>query len=304
MASTLSRKETVIAPGPREHLWNGLVLREFLGHFYETYRQVRSMADEYQDGRGVHFPPLDRLVRHHVFPLKEVTHRLFRLAEGIAAEQARDASDAVGTGTVLDLTLGVLFHEVLELKEQAYLLTNYRPRLAGITPSGDLVARELEALRRLVQDAAQHLPRTVDAVRELMRSSLDLLHRLLPAWREERMVVLFFATHGELLDAVYGGKGIETVFRHMFGDDCAAGWYATGRFLWEIGHAPQALDAFEACMVRDRGRRSDAARARRRHMSEILRAVADGKAWTGNKGVAPRAKNLLVSLRKIEEETQ
>lgn len=273
----------------RVRLWNELQLREFIHHFYESLRDLRMLCQDYHRHHRTNFALLDEVCREHVFPLKECSHRIFRLADAAAFGE----DDRVGVGTVLDLSVGALFHAALEWKEQAHLLSNYRPRLEAMGVSSGGVARETRALERLVRSAAERLPYTVNTVSSLLESSQELVHRLLPEWRELRLVVLYVTAHERLLAEVYQPGGIETVLRCMFADGPAEGWFQAGRHLWALGHSDQALDAFERALTSGA---CGGAPMRRAEMKRICARMAEGEVWPMSEQLMMRARTLVKRL--------
>lgn len=276
----------------RELLWNGLVLREFLEHFYETVRQLRGLLVDWSTQRRIPFVALDQAVRLHAFPLKENSHRLFRVAEGVAGDVE---DEAISTGTVLDLTVSVLFHAVMRLKEHVYLINHYQPRLERLVRQPAALAREIETLNALIESVSRDLPDTVGAILALLDSAQEMLHRLLPIWTDTRMAVLFFCTHGQLMNSVYGPDGTDKAYSVMFRGSASAGWFVAGRLLWETGHYAQALDAFDRMAVLDRAEHSAIAAERRETVAALCTAFAKGRVPGIDEHVRRRASALVTN---------
>lgn len=177
------------------------------------------------------YQQLEQLRDRFLWPLKELCHSTFR---------GRDQTD------LLDRYVSDIFHEISILKEELYTVEHYAP-----VWEREGARHELESI---MGEAARLFPQKVHHVAFLFRTSLERLERLLPTYRDQKILKrsLFLNRRGFVSECY--PEGIEHFYTVMYGEQGPlAGYEKAGRSFYTSGFYQTATEAFEeglACAAR------------------------------------------------------
>jgi len=197
----------------------GELLRYFLRvhHFFFTYIEPRA-----REGK-VDFPRLHEFMETEMFSFKEACHLLFRRNDHEVPSQA-------STGSLFDILIGSIFHEMLKIKENIYHLEVYAPlveRLEKHVNHDNIPTYERDFFRayeRIAKRARNSLRDDLMSVTEIFREASDNLKVLLRENRSYPLLSRMLVEDEDLVNEAYGDHGLEQVLTYMFEGDLAEGY--------------------------------------------------------------------------------
>ena len=190
------------------------------GDFHALLQRFRTLYADFLAGRPPSFQAISTFVgseadRGGLWRLKELCHHLWR-QEGNGEREAATprAGDGHGIGglegTLLDWTIGSLFHEAMKLKENVYLRENYLPVIrramgpqagaAGAGPGPALLGMEC---RRFIERTESEIGRQMDTVGFLFGQANVLLRLLLAAEYDNQLLLRFLAEHEDIAEELW-----------------------------------------------------------------------------------------------------
>ncbi len=205
--------------------------------FNEIYERYERMVLKYARERGVdrkvlrlnavevsgllNFKELEDLRNNHLFPLKNLSHALFRGA---------DSTDK------FDRYLSDVYHEISILKEEQYKVRAYAPEYER--------AQEQEELDTILAEVHEFFPQKVHHIHNLFRKAQGRLEEILPAHSRERVLIRsLYLYGGDLLAAVYAG-GLDDLYAVIYPVGGAAEAYMeVARSFLESGFADEGREA-------------------------------------------------------------
>ena len=204
------------------------------------------MLEAYQKDAGPLFESIDELVTERMFVMKETAHHLFR-------ENVEEDRREIDSTMVLDLIVGSLFHELLRLKESAYLVEQYRPRIAAVLAGGESTDF-LEYGQRMVQNSAAQMKDGFTEVEQLFRLGSKSLLGMLRDMVNRRLVLRFLLRHRRLLTEVYGPQRVDEIYRLFYRGGWLEALLVGVDDYVSSGHLPEALRCAEVlCQELERG---------------------------------------------------
>ncbi|MBE7559170.1 hypothetical protein HS125_09575 [bacterium] len=182
---------------------------DFLSTFYSSWLEYNRILADYKEGGKPLFPAIDRLSNEHLFRLKETAHHLFR-------ENVQHKTGEISSTIALDLIIGSLFHEMLRLKESAYMVEQYRPKIAALGEVGQHQEGDfLEYGQRMLKNSNRQMKQGFAEIEALYRLASRSLHATLRDHADPRLVLRFLLRHRKLLCEVYG-KRVDEIYRRFY----------------------------------------------------------------------------------------
>ena len=194
-----------------------------------TFAQIGSFVDD----RG----------KSLLFDMKENCHALFRrnVVAGMEKEQ------------LFDLAIGTIFHEAMKLREDLYQLEVYGAKLRTLESKDGRTRYEddfLRQLRKITRRAEVRLDEEMEESRTLFRETSEQLKTLLADFGSNGLLVRFFHESGDLVQKVYGGRGVEELLDLMFPGGYAQSLAAAGKSYLESARYERAELCFRQAIER------------------------------------------------------
>jgi len=210
--------------------------------FLRASVKLEKMLDQADgDVENIPFAEIDSLVEKELFELKEECHWLFRSEERSGTVKSRSAM-------LFDILVGSLFHQCMKVKENSYQVEQYEPKYAALRESLERpdapkhVRAFLREGERIVKRARRVLRQEFTHAQRLFREAAVALRYVLVEHRDCTLLARTLVDNEALLDAVYGPRALDKLFREMYGGTAAGlvmaatsffegGWYERAREL-------------------------------------------------------------------------
>ena len=217
--------------------------------FLHAIRIFRQMENGYKAG-SLKFPNLANFVddrgQSFLFTLKTACHDLFR--QNISSPTEREQ--------IFDLTVGSIFHLAMKLREDLYQLEFYGPKYRELGEKKNLNPAQ-EALvskfKEVFSRAKDSLKAGMEEVALLMEDSFRQLKDLLEEYRENGLLLRFLLEEKKLVEDTLGEKGVERVFRFLYGRDESEPYLLAGESYFQSGFYSQAIRAFSQALEKNPG---------------------------------------------------
>ncbi len=207
---------------------------DFLSTFYSSWLEYNRILAHYREGEVPLFEAIDQLVNEKLYTLKETAHHLFR-------ENVQHKGGEISPTIALDLIVGSLFHELLRLKESAYMVEQYRPKIAALGESSESQEGNfLDYGKRMLKNSTRQMRQGFTEIERLYRLASRSLHATLKDHADPQLVLRFLLRHRKLLSQVYG-KRVDEIYRRFY----PGGWAevlmrGVGNYV-TTGHLAEAL---------------------------------------------------------------
>jgi len=203
---------------------------------YQAYRKgtlTFSQIETFVDDRG----------KSLLFEMKENCHALFRrnVVAGMEKEQ------------LFDLAIGTIFHEAMKLREDLYQLEVYGAKLRTLESKEGRTRYEddfLRQLRKITRRAEVRLDEEMEEARTLFRETSEQLKTLLADFGSNGLLVRYFHENGDLVQQVYGGRGVEDLLDLMYPGGYAQSLAAAGKSYLESARYERAEQSFRQSIER------------------------------------------------------
>ncbi len=230
------------------------------GDFHALLQEFRRLYAAYLDGRPPSFQAMSTFVgneddRGGLWRLKELCHHLWR---------QNDTGDL--EGTLLDWTIGSLFHEAMKLKENIYLRENYLPVIQRALAQDRPTILGMEC-RRFTERTETEIARQMDTVGFLFGQANVLLRIMLAGQSTNPLLLRFLAEHESIADDLWQ-EPLAEVFAELFDGRPEIGYCAAGAGFARGNWFARAVTAYEKALALN-----PECEEARRHLSQ-LRALA------------------------------
>ncbi|MBP1714215.1 MAG: hypothetical protein H6Q42_2418 [Deltaproteobacteria bacterium] len=217
--------------------------------FLHALRIFRRMENGYKAG-SLNFSDLANFVddrgKSFFFTLKTACHALFR----------QNSSHSTEREQIFDLTIGSIFHLSMKLREDLYQLEFYGPKYHELSEKKPLNP-EQEALvskfKEVFSRAHDSLKSGMEEVSLLMEDSFRQLNDLLEEYRENGLLLRFLLEEEKLVEDTLGEKGVERIFRFLYGGDESEPYRLAGESYFQSGFYSQAIRAFSRALEKNPG---------------------------------------------------
>ncbi len=186
------------------------VILEIVRDFLHCYVQFMSIYEKYKKNT-LKFEDLNKFINDKdpslpLFNLKESCHILFRYQ---GEQSCRDEEK------LLDLAVGSIFHEAMKIRENLYQLEVYRPRYMQILNRFETSKHERNLLlefKKIGTRAERRLAESMVEAKRLFQDTLKQLADLLPAYKENTVLIRFLLRNKDLVQKAFGKrKGMEVI---------------------------------------------------------------------------------------------
>jgi tetratricopeptide (TPR) repeat protein len=217
--------------------------------FLQAIRIFRRMENGYQAG-SLKFSDLANFVddrgQSFLFSLKTACHDLFRQKFSSPTEREQ----------IFDLTVGSIFHLAMKLREDLYQREFYGPKYRELGEKRKLSPGQ-EALVSKFQEvfsrAEDSLKGGMEEVALLMEDSFRQLKDLLEEYRENGLLLRFLLEEEKLVEDTLGEKGVDRIFRFLYGRDESEPYRLAGESYFQSGFYSQAIRAFFRALEKNPG---------------------------------------------------
>ncbi len=220
--------------------------------FLHALRIFRRMENGYKAG-SLKFSDLAHFVddrgQSFLFTLKTACHDLFR--QNIASPTEREQ--------IFDLTVGAIFHLAMKLREDLYQLEFYGPKYRelgekkSLNPGQEALVSKFQEVFSRTKDS---LKGGMEEVAVLMEDSFRQLKDLLEEYRENGLLLRFLLEEEKLVEDTLGEKGVERVFRFLYGQDEFEPYRLAGESYFQSGFYSQAVRAFSRALEKNPGKQT------------------------------------------------
>jgi tetratricopeptide (TPR) repeat protein len=211
--------------------------------FFRIKKKFRQEFDRYRKSGKFNFRSLDELEKA-LYYLKNETHAVFRYG----------AEETLHREHLFDLIIGSIFHEVLHLKEYIYTLESYEPRYKLFAEKQGRMRIDgrkdafLQHSKEILKEAKENLPKKASEVTNLFEDALSLIEGVLKKYRASRRLIRVLYLERELLESIYGEKGLEKVYGIMYKGGPMEGYFRVGASFLKNGFYELAVKTFEEAL--------------------------------------------------------
>ncbi|MBP1713133.1 MAG: hypothetical protein H6Q42_1336 [Deltaproteobacteria bacterium] len=217
--------------------------------FLHAIRIFRQMENGYKAG-SLKFSDLSNFVddrgQSFLFTLKTACHDLFR----------QNSSSPTEREQIFDLTVGSIFHLAMKLREDLYQLEFYGPKYRDFSAKKPLKPRQkalVSKFKEVFSRANASLKEGMEEVALLMEDSFRQLKDLLEEYRENGLLLRFLLEEKKLVEDTLGEKGVERIFRFLYGGDESEPYRLAGESYFQSGFYSQAVRAFSRALEKNAG---------------------------------------------------
>jgi len=212
--------------------------QELLANTVVRFLKARARFDDLiakSAGQGrLAFDSVNTFVEEDLFELKEACHTLFR-------EPELEEQEGLSSGQLFDILVGSLFHQMMKVKESCYQLERYGPQYAALRraargpnppENAEVFLREGQ---RILQRARRALGQDLKHAVELFSEAAAALRHVLAEHRDNPVLARSLIDNVELVEAVYGARGLERLLVEIYEGRPALGYLTAARDLYEGG---------------------------------------------------------------------
>lgn len=175
-----------------------------------------AIIEIFRSREPMRFEPINTFVERTLFGLKEECHALFRRAGRLAGE-------VLFAEDLFDVLTGSIFHEMMKIKENCYILEHYGPtyrQMAAIAERRIQVPVHerlfFRASKRIIERASTAVYDDIRAVQQLFEDATEHLLSMLPRFANNGLVTKMFVENQQLVEMVYGEESLNTVLLTMY----------------------------------------------------------------------------------------
>ena len=199
-----------------------------------------AIIEMFRSPEPMRFEPINIFVERTLFGLKEECHALFR-------KTGRPAGDVLYVEDLFDVLIGSIFHEMMKIKENCYILEAYGPtyrQMAGIADRRIQVPVYerlfFRACKRIIERASTAVYDDIRAAEQLYQDATQHLLIMLPRFAHNGLVTRMLIEGQQLVEMVYGEDGLEAVLLKMYDGRLANAWLHAASSYLEAGHTKMA----------------------------------------------------------------
>jgi hypothetical protein len=199
-----------------------------------------AIIEMFRSPEPMRFEPINIFVERTLFGLKEECHALFR-------KTGRPAGDVLYVEDLFDVLIGSIFHELMKIKENCYILEAYGPtyrQMAGIADRRIQVPVYerlfFRACKRIIERASTAVYDDIRAAEQLYQDATQHLLIMLPRFAHNGLVTRMLIDSQQLVEMVYGEDGLESVLLKMYDNRLANAWLHAASSYLEAGHTKMA----------------------------------------------------------------
>ena len=191
------------------------MIKRILVSYFRAKNTFANIDREVDAGREITFDNILKL-SDGLFKAKEEMHLLFQRAR--ADGQRAEYEKLEPTGLEVDLinNVGLLFHKVMVVREQVYILEHYADESADRT------------LTRANLDV------DMDKMRALFNQGLEIISGLMRDYRDNEVLLYYMITNEHYIRFVFGEE-LDTLLARMHGTEIDRAYLLAGKFCLDSG---------------------------------------------------------------------
>ena len=209
-----------------------------------------AIIEMFRSPEPMRFEPINIFVEYTLFGMKEECHALFR-------DAGKPAAEALYAEDLFDVLIGSVFHEMMKIKENCYILEHYGPTYRSIATIAERRIRVpvyerlfFRACKRIIERASTAIYEDIRAVEQLFDDATEHLLSILPRFANNGLVTRMLIESQQLVEMVYGEDGLDNVLKAMYDGRLAnAHLHAASSYM----AAGRLQEAHECCEISLRG---------------------------------------------------
>jgi len=209
-----------------------------------------AIIEMFRSPEPMRFEPINIFVEYTLFGMKEECHALFR-------DAGKPAAEALYAEDLFDVLIGSVFHEMMKIKENCYILEHYGPTYRSIATIAERRIRVpvyerlfFRACKRIIERASTAIYEDIRAVEQLFDDATEHLLSILPRFANNGLVTRMLIESQQLVEMVYGEDGLDNVLKAMYDGRLAnAHLHAASSYM----AAGRLQEARECCEISLRG---------------------------------------------------
>ena len=175
-----------------------------------------AIIEMFRSPEPMRFEPINIFVERSLFGMKEECHALFRYA-------GKPAAEALYAEDLFDVLIGSIFHEMMKIKENCYILEHYGPTYRSIAEIAERRIRVpvyerlfFRACKRIIERASTAVYEDIRAAEQLFEDATEHLLSILPRFANNGLVTRMLIENQHLVEMVYGEDGLDHVLEAMY----------------------------------------------------------------------------------------
>ena len=220
-----------------------LYLRNIIKNFYQSYDFFRELETKFK-AEGLSYEGMESWVgteekRGILWQLKDLSHSLWKSVE----------PDEHPDQFMFDWMIGTLFHEAMKLKENLYILVNYRPSYNDLYFPNRKNDDQPNSCPTFFNEIADEINRNLKRIKCLHEKALNTLYTLVREERENALLIRFILDEkNNDPEKWHGEHGLGTLLNRLFPDSIDVAYCIAGESYLEGSWYSEARDAFEKAL--------------------------------------------------------
>ncbi len=220
-----------------------LYLRNIIKGFYQSHDFFRELETRFKE-EGLSYEGMERWVgteekRGVLWQLKDLSHSLWESAE----------PDEHPDHFMFDWMIGTLFHEAMKLKENLYILVNYRPAYNDLYFPNKDEGNDSHNCPMFFNEITEEIGRNLKRIKCLYEKAFNTLYTIVKEEKENALLIRF------ILDEKHNNPekwtqehGLGTLLNEIFPDSIDVAYCIAGESYLEGSWYTEARDAFEEAL--------------------------------------------------------
>jgi len=239
-----------LAAADRGNPWfeerRNLFVRQAIMGLYQCYHAFQEITRLFRDQGELPFENLAALVgtesaKGLLWQLKDDCHRLWR-------NHAHEEGEL--HGCLLDWIIGSIFHEMMKLKENCYMVQFYGPLAEKMKEAHPGTTIEFcgEACEQFMERTRQEINQQVQTLAKMLDRALSLARSFLADQRDNPLLLRFLIEHSEVSQVLWG-MDLDQIMAEIYPEGAEHGYCAAGRSYLTGDWYQEALAAFEKALA-------------------------------------------------------
>ncbi|MFO7899855.1 MAG: hypothetical protein R6V58_12445 [Planctomycetota bacterium] len=175
-----------------------------------------AIVEMFRSPEPMRFEPINTFVERTLFGLKEECHALFRKTD-------RPAGDVLYAEDLFDVLTGSIFHEMMKIKENCYILEHYGPTYRSMAEIAERRIRVpvyerlfFRACKRIIERASTAVYDDIRSAEQLFQDATEHLLNMLPRFAHNGLATRMLIENKQLVEMVYGEDSLNSVLETMY----------------------------------------------------------------------------------------
>ncbi len=210
-----------------------------------------AILEMFRSSEPMRFEPINTFVERTLFGLKEECHALFRRA-------GRPAGEVLFAEDLFDVLTGSIFHEMMKIKENCYILEHYGPTYRQIAEIAERRIRVpvyerlfFRACKRIIERASASVYDDIRVAEQLFEDATEHLLSMLPRFASNGLVTRMLVENEPLVEMVYGDGSLRDVLLKMYDGRLARAYLHVACSYMAAGRIDDARDYCERALAEE-----------------------------------------------------